>query len=74
MKDLQALFEEAWEKGTKCDDCPHLRLQHEHHPYGSTTATETLYDCGLADREHPDLLECPYVREKVKEMEDDDKQ
>lgn len=41
-----------------CDECTYYKTWTESHPYGSTTATETLEDCDCAnDSDCPRLVE-----------------
>jgi hypothetical protein len=41
-----------------CDECKFYSCHEEHHPYGSTTASERLCECTV-----PDDKDCPVVEQ-----------
>ena len=67
-KKVEALVESLWEEaqdnlGGDCDECKFFSCHDEHHPYGSTTATERLCECLV-----PDGKDCPVVEQVTAAM------
>ena len=58
---VEILLHRAWEDGTLCGECQHYHKWEEHHPYGSTTAAETLSECRV---DAP--ANCPWVEHELK--------
>jgi len=53
------LVQYVFERGEKCEDCPHLTSWDEYHPYGSTYAAERLCECKLGTNSEDAPEMCP---------------
>lgn len=69
MRARWALVGKIFEEGRCPEDCPHYSVHHERHPYGSTTATETLADCRLGERGRDEPTDCPKFDEALEAQE-----
>lgn len=64
-KKVDAIIESLWNEASDnndgdCDDCKYSECYTQHHPYGSTTAAETLCECRVED-----YKDCPVVEQIV---------
>ena len=58
---IEALWNDISNVDGECEECPHFACQRQHHPYGSTTAAETLCECTVGDAK-----DCPHVAELLR--------
>lgn len=62
---MSDLLQKAWDDGSCCGECPHYFEWQEHHPYGSTTAAETLAECRA-----PSAQECLWIKRRLCEQKE----
>lgn len=63
---IRDLFNEAWGKDTHCEECVYLLKTVDSVPYGEGNVPMTSYTC-----ECNDAYNCPYVIDKMEELENE---
>lgn len=54
----EEVYNQVWDAGELCRECPHLKCWNEWHPYGDTVVPEAMMECNKENVE-----ECPGVIE-----------
>lgn len=68
LADLR-IVEQVFAEGFHCGDCAYCRDVSQFHPYGSTVAKETLYECAVLEGKVP-LESCPGLEPMRQAIED----